>query len=255
MKESLEQQSRGQIIEDFLRQNKSPDVTKEEVEDVDAVIRLIFEKFEAELKSHHQECDADDFLDRILATLDEAHGNFNNIFPENKVLWQEFIKKLEASPDLVHIMRIEPLDYYKDVGNVMDPVVTHASIEAVTEELKRRNPELADDYVSNDPDKILRVAQTIVQSDHFYYFIDKEMIDQEMSSSGHDHIGTSMVKLGYMSRHYELAPTFVAKFKVAAGKFDGKEKVVLDGTHRALVSAIAKRSQYVLEVDMDKIIG
>lgn len=113
---------------------------------------------------------------------------------------------------------------------------------------------MADDYVSGDPDKVLRVAQAIVQSDLFYAFIDKKMIDEELAASGHDHVGTSMVKLDYLSKHYELAPTFVAKFKLASEKFNGKEKVVLDGTHRALVSSIAKRSQYVLEVDMDKII-
>ncbi len=248
-----EPKDRGNTIETFLRQHKSPDVTEGEVKDVERVIQIISEKFEASLKSYNQEYDRDKLLDLVLATLDEAHGNFNEIFPENKVPWQKFIKGLEANPDYINIVRIEPLDYYQDVGNGMNPTITRASIEAVTEELKKRNPDLADDYLSGDSSRIVRAADAIIQSDLFYYFIDKEMIDQEVGASGHHHVITSMNKLDYIRKGYELPPVFIAKFRGVSEKFDGKQKVILDGTHRALVSAIVKRPQYVAEIDMDKI--
>jgi len=136
----------------------------------------------------------------------------------------------------------------------MDAKATGASIEAVTGELKKRNPELAEDYLSGDPEREMRAVEAIIKSDLFYAFIDRETIERELESSGQDHIALTMKQLGQIRNNYALPPAFVAKFREAPDKYNGKQKVILDGTHRALVSAIVKRRQYVIEVDMDQIV-
>jgi len=109
----LEEITRKESIEKFLRKYKSPDISKEEIETTDRVIQNLSQRLESMLKESGQEFNQNHLLTYLLETLDEAHGNFNAIFPEQKILWKEFVEKIETTPDAMTIKSIEPLEYYQ----------------------------------------------------------------------------------------------------------------------------------------------
>lgn len=234
---------------------------KEEVSESDAkamflIIQMIREKYEAAVSKKGLSCREDMIFKNLADSLDESSANFNSIFPEHRISWHRFLEFLQQNPQVIEVKVVEPLEYFKDVGNGMSPEQERASIEKTRRDLQTKDPELAEGLLSEDKTTAVNTALRLINDPTYVYTIlDKTQVEEGLRHR-YDHIAVTRFHLEQLAKGYALSPAVVIRFSPSEEKFGpGITKTILDGTHRALATTYARRELFVMEIDMNVLIN
>ncbi len=178
----------------------------------------------------------------LIDTFDEAHGNFNRIFPEDSIDFNFFVEILLQGGNTV-IKTVDPLMYFTTVGNGMNVDTTKSQIQTLPQQFHSA-------HTSQDKAKVL--IDYIKQGNHIG--VSQKQYEEDLAHAK-NHDTTMIWMLEQISKGYILTPAFVAIFAKCTKVYgENIDKVILDGTHRAFVCAITKSPLFVIEVDMDAIV-
>ena len=241
---------REEKIIKFFQEHTHANFEFDQTKTIQKIVMMLEQQFQAQLDKYEETVDQEKLLPYLLATLNEGKVNFNGIFDKH-LSWKDYHAGLQKHPPT--LQRVEPLEYFTNVGNGMDTAAMRDVLDKVAQKLQESDPTLAQNFLSDDVDRRIAAVRSIVQSDVFYEFIDKETIEQKRIEEDYDHVTATMAQLNYLASGHELPPALVMKYGSVPDKFAGKDRFLADGSHRALVSAMVRKPQYVFEIDMNKI--
>ncbi|MBI2414387.1 hypothetical protein HYV31_00880 [candidate division WWE3 bacterium] len=167
--------------------------------------------------------------------IEEAFGNFKNIFNQPNLTIEAFLDKLNQT---AHIIQVSPLDYFKNVGNGMNPDVQMVEIEKITPSSKTgpiERAQIAISYIKN--------GNHIGVSDEQYA---KDL------DKGKNHDATMLWFLEKIISSEPFDPCVVVLSNKANQLYgEGVNKVILDGTHRAVIAALVNQKLSIMEFSVD----
>ncbi len=246
MNESLQNQDvqkQGGSIEfaSTLLERKGVEITQEMIRLVTEKVALIRSKL-VDITGLPIEPDETSYLKVIHNTLDEAHGNFNDIFEDADLTFKDFLKCLDGN---IEVILDDPLHYSINVANGMDVNSATNEINALPDWIR---------HTKNPQQRAMEAIKYIEGEAHLG--VSEEMFKADLLQ-GKNHDDTMIYLLSLIAEGKTLPPAFVAKYSKVSEKYkDTKlEKIILDGTHRMMASAVTKTKQAVIEIDMDKLLA
>jgi hypothetical protein len=170
-----------------------------------------------------------------LTNFEEPIGNFMQIFLEAEISREELKRKIELYGT---IKKVAPLEYFVNVGNGMNPQTQKQEIDKII------------------PNEVLdikhraEIALKYLESGH-HIGISQEQYERDLQS-GKNHDTTMRYFLENILSGKGLEPCVIVETKRASEIFGvGIDKVILDGTHRAVIAATVNMDLEVLEFSAD----
>jgi hypothetical protein len=170
-----------------------------------------------------------------ITNFEEPTGNFVRIFPELGLTREEVRERIELTGTS---KSVKPLEYFKDVGNGMNPntqLIENNKVipEEITDPIQRA--QIALEYLSNGN----------------HIGVDEEQYERDLQS-GKNHDDTMRFFLEKILSGQKLEPCVIVITKQAETKFGkGISKVILDGTHRATIASLVNIELEVVEFTID----
>lgn len=166
-----------------------------------------------------------------ITDLEEPAGNFIRIFPELGLTRDEIKLKIELTGE---IKSVKPLEYFEKVGNGMNPKSQVLEISKI----------IPDETL--DPKQRARIALVYLDKGN-HIGVSPEQFENDLKR-GKNHDDTMRYFLERVLSDAQLEPCVVAVTKRAETKFgQGINKIILDGTHRAVIAAVLNIDLEVLE--------
>ncbi len=246
-------ETRGEYLKDTITKKLGREATEEGVERAGEVAKSLIDKVRAITTEHGATLDKRTLFKSMIDTLDEAHGNFNNMFKNDPLSWDQFLDGLSDGEN-VQIKVVKPDEYFVNVGNGLNVEAHRRSIELLQKTLEEKAPDLAKRFLNNNPKVATQALLEILDHPEYVYgILDKEMVE-EARGKGKNHIASTRFQAEQLADGLTLSPPMVAAYQKSEKEFgSGIDKVILDGTHRTLVAAYANQPLYIIEVDMNRI--
>lgn len=173
--------------------------------------------------------------DMPVSNIEEPIGNFVNIFPELNLTRDQVRRKMELT---FTIKEVRPLEYFKDVGNGMN-------IETQQDEIAKIIPNVLVDQKH----RAKMALDYLDKGNHIG--VSNEQYEKDLAK-GKNHDETMRFFLEKILSGEKLEPCVVVTTNLAETKFgNGINKVILDGTHRAVAASLADSTLEVLEFSAD----
>lgn len=165
--------------------------------------------------------------------LQEPYGNFKNIFKLKDFTYKDFLEKVNQTGKL---LEVEIYEYFKDTGNGMNPT-----------KQKEENDKIIDPTTTNTIERAQTALKFLEQGNHIG--VSDEQFQKDLMH-GKNHDETMKYFLNKIIANQELEPCVVVKTEKAKEVFGPNvNKVILDGTHRAVIASLCNFKLNVLEFE------
>ncbi len=145
----------------------------------------------------------------------------------------------------IEVNLVDPLHYSINVANGMNVNDAANEINILPDPIR---------HTENPQQRALGTIKYIQDGAHLG--VSEKMFKADLLQ-GKNHDDTMIYLLTLISDGKTLPPAFVAKYSKVAEQYEDTklEKIILDGTHRMMASAVTKTKQAVIEIDMDQLLA